>query len=121
MDNSFQGDEKLYRAVFATYKKKDGTFSDASLKDAKGLSVERGDYRDDQDVLLNMAGRFKDYLVSLTVNDCWREEAIVKYLPSRESIYHSEIHGSESKLVLSSSQRKHLIDKIQQVGVFQSI
>ena len=56
MDNSFFDDEKLYRAVFPPeivdmYWRRDGTISSAAFADPKGLSVDRGDYRPDEDVV----------------------------------------------------------------------
>ena len=120
MNEVFHNDEQLYRAVFPPKKmphfwKNDGSLSDAALRDKKGLSVERGNYREDSEVVKSMAKYFSGMLFSLCVEDCIQENAVLKYLPTERSIYHTEIHGSDSNPLLSSSQRKHLIEKIRVV------
>lgn len=113
MDNTFSDREKLYRAVFPeSYKqmfwRKDGTVSSAAFADEEGLSVERGDFRDDKSVIEEMRKFFRGSIISLTVEQCRNVDAIVKYRPSKRSEYHSEIHGSEEKPLLSKSQRRKL-------------
>ena len=88
--------------------KKDGTISSAAFLDREGLSVERGNFRDDKDVIEEMQKFFKGCIISLTVGQCKTVDAVVKYKPSSRSEYHSEIHGSETTPLLSKSQRKHL-------------
>lgn len=56
MDNTFTDSERLYRAVYppshpGMYWKKDGTLSSAAFAEPKGLSVERGNYRDRGEVV----------------------------------------------------------------------
>ena len=63
MDDTFREEEQLYRAVYPPERqemfwKKDGSISDAALRDKKGLSVERGYYRQDTQVLSEMARFF---------------------------------------------------------------
>lgn len=87
-DNIFFDCEKLYRAVFPQSRvqmfwKKDGTISSAALADKNGLSVERGDFRED------MQKFFNGCIVSLNVEQCRSVNAIVKYKPSQRSKYHS--------------------------------
>lgn len=113
MNNTFSDCEKLYRAVFPTsyiqmFWKKDGTISSAAFSDREGLSVERGNFRDDKNVIEEMRKFFKGCIISLTVGQCKTVDAVVKYKPSSRSEYHSEIHGSETTPLLSKSQRKHL-------------
>lgn len=72
------------------------------------LSVERGDFREDKKVIEEMQKFFHGCVVSLTVGQCRNVDAIVKYMPSQRSKYHSEIHGSEETPLLSKSQRKKL-------------
>ena len=73
-----------------------------------GLSVDRGDYRSDEEVKADMSKRLSGTIIKVRVSNCLETEALVKYLPSRNNKYHSEIHGSESELILSASQRRHL-------------
>lgn len=113
MDNTFEDNEKLYRAVYppshpGLFWKKDGTISSSAFADPKGLSVERGNYRKSEDVVKSMKKKFSGCIISLTVHNCREVEAILKYLPSRDNVYHSEIHGSESSILLSKSQRCHM-------------
>ena len=56
MDDRFSIDEKLYRAVFPPaikdmFWRKDGTVSSAAFADPKGLSVDRGNHREDSEVV----------------------------------------------------------------------
>ena len=113
MDNTFTNPEKLYRAVFpesykSMYWRRDGKVSSAAFFDPDGLSVERGDFRKDEDVVKEMKKFFKGCIVSVTVEQCNNVDAVVRYKPSTRSKYHSEIHGSEDNPVLSGSQRKKL-------------
>ena len=56
MDNTFELNEKLYRAVYPPdvaemFWRKDGTISSAAFADPRGLSVNRGNNRDFTDSL----------------------------------------------------------------------
>lgn len=113
MDSTFNDDERLYRAVLPKdmYWKSDGTLSSAAFYDPYGLSVERGYNRKTEDVIKTMKNRkFRGSLVSVKVATCKDVEAVVKYKPSPNSEYHSEIHGSEEKALLSNKQRKKIAD-----------
>lgn len=116
MDNSFRADEKLYRAVYPPeiaemFWRKDGTVSSAVFADPKGLSVDRGDYRDDEDVVRSMLKRLDGRIISVYVKNCRDTGAVVLYKPSGSNPYHSEIHGSESVALLSKTQRLFLSRK----------
>lgn len=117
MDKNFSEQEKLYRAVYpATYKemfwKKNGKVSSAAFKDKKGLSVERGYGRSDEAVIADMRNFFcGSNIVSVTVKECRDVSAVVKYLPTERSRYHSEIHSSDQKKLLTESQAKYLANK----------
>ena len=112
MDNTFQKDEKLYRAVFPPehsnmYWKSDGRVSSAAFSDPKGLSVERGFYRKDSEVVLDMSKMFIGRIISITVEDCMNNNVKVIYCPTNISCYHSELHGY-NKIQLSRHQRHQL-------------
>lgn len=118
MNSSFKDTEQLYRAVLPQNEvsflwKHNGTISNAALRDKNGLSVERGYYRTDEEVVEHMSKDFHGTVFALTVKDCRDENAIVLYKPTERSIYHSEIHGSKDTPLLSGTQRKHLINKIR--------
>lgn len=113
MDKTFKNTEKLYRAVYPPeiadiFWKKDGSISSAAFADPKGLSVDRGNYRDDNEVIDSMRERFKGHIVSLFVKNCMDVNALVLYKPSKSNIYHTEIHGDATTPLLSKSQRRAL-------------
>ncbi len=121
MDNSFSRDEKLYRAVYPPevmkmFWRRDGSLSSAAFADPKGLSVDRGDLRTDEEVINDMRSRFIGYIVRLYVKNCVCIGAVVKYMPSRSNPYHSEIHGSENEVLLSKQQRLYLASKAVSVA-----
>lgn len=121
MDNNFPVEEKFYRAVFPPeiremFWKENGKVSSAAFLDKKGLSVERGNFRQNSEVLETMKSFFVGKVISVTVKNCLDINAIPKYLPSERSIFHSEIHGSETVVVLSPSQRKFLAENSETIG-----
>lgn len=113
LSQRFEDSELLYRAVRPNdmYWKENGKLSSAAFKDRAGLSVLRGYGREDFTVVgemrsLDLVGE----VVKVTVLDCRTVKAVVKYLPSRNSKYHSEIHGSNDTKLLSDRQCKILSD-----------
>lgn len=113
MNNSFSENEQLYRAVYPPkvnqmYWKDEKHISSAVFLDKKGLSVERGNYRLDDDVVKDMRKSFIGKIISITVQHCLLIKAFVVYKPTKRSIYHSEIHGGKNNIVLSPSQRHFL-------------
>ena len=113
MNEYFAPEESLYRAVYppeiaSMFWRKDGTISSAAFADANGLSVERGYFRDTHMVVASMQKRFSGIIIALQVSDCVFIHAIVRYLPSKNNPYHSEVHGSNSEPLLSKSQRLQL-------------
>lgn len=117
----FNDDEKLYRAVLplSYFWEEDCNgelrLSSAALKDSNGLSVDRGYYRSDSEVIDSMQQRLKGRIISFEVKDCRSLQAHVLYKPS-SNCYHSEVHGSEDKVVLSKFQRKKLAEKAKILG-----
>lgn len=112
MDDNFESEEKLYRAVFPPEKremfwKSNGQLSSAAFYDPKGLSVDRGNYRSDDEVVNDMSRRFVGRIIAVSVGQCRCVDAKVKYKPT-SNIFHTEIHGSDESLVLDKIQRKHL-------------
>ena len=110
MDNRFDGAEALYRAVIpsSSYIKEDGSISSGAFKEKRGLSVDRGDYRSDEEVVDSMKHRLSGRIAKFSVQDCFDVEAIPKYLPEENDEYHSEIHKSDTEIRLSNKQAKHL-------------
>jgi hypothetical protein len=115
MDNTLDDAEKLYRAVYppshpGLFWKKDGRISPSAFADPKGLSVERGYYRKSEEIVEKMKKIFSGCIISLSVCNCRDVDAVVKYLPSKDNNYHSEVHGSDDVVLLSKSQRFHLAE-----------
>ena len=121
MDDVFNHDEKLYRAIYPPeimdmFWRKDGTVSSAAFADANGLSVDRGFYRPDSEVVHLMKQRFTGSIIKLYVKNCIDIGAVVRYAPSPNNKYHSEIHGSETNMLLSKQQRHYLSIKAKILG-----
>lgn len=114
MDNTFKPDEKLYRAVLphAMFWKNNGGVSSAAFLAKKGgCSVDRGFYRQDSAVVLDMKQRnFKGSVATVTVQDCKDINAETVYAPSKANAWHCEIHGSRENKKLTAGQRKHLAE-----------
>ena len=121
MTEQFDAYEKLYRAVYppnimSMFWKENGQLSSAAFKDKNGLSVERDGGRDEKSVIDSMRLFFYGCFIKILVQDCEKCNAVVKYLPTQRSIYHSEIHGSADKRLLSQSQCKYLAQMAAIVG-----
>lgn len=113
MTEQFDLSEKLYRAVYPPelmpmFWKENGEISSAVFKDKRGLSVERSGGRPEDEVIIDMSLFFSGSIISILVRNCNSCNAVLKYLPTKRSKYHSEIHGSEDKIILSPSQCKYL-------------
>ena len=113
MTGVFEINEKLYRAVYPPeiapmFWKANGQLSSAVFKDKRGLSVERSGGRQEVRILEYMRKFFDGLIISVNVRDCMSCNAYVKYLPTNRSAYHSEIHGSLNRVLLSPSQCKYL-------------
>lgn len=108
MDESFDEREKLLRAVRPPNRRPDfwinGRLSSAALKDKRGLSVDRTFDRPVKIAVESMKTRLEGYIVSFPVSLCNFTQVYLRYLPSRDNPYHSEMHGSETDVVLSDVQ-----------------
>ena len=109
MDNNFSQNEFLLRAVYPENIKpfywKNGRLSSAALKDKKGLSVDRTYSRDLLTSAIEMRKRnLKGYIFSFSVKSCLKVNTYLFYNPSKENIYHSEIHSSETRVDLTDHQ-----------------
>ena len=121
MDAHFEPAEKLYRAVYpdTMFWKSNGKVSSAAFLSRKGgCSVDRGNYRDDNAVAMDMRSRnFKGSIISVTVQNCLDVSAMPIYAPSQTNIYHSEIHRDNEHVQLTAGQRKHLADAAVVVSI----
>ena len=120
MNDTFLPEEKLYRAIYppevaAMYWKRDGSLSHVAFADPRGLSVDRGDYRNDITVKNEMEIRLTGIIVKFYVRSCNEIGAYLRYLPSKNNRYHSEVHGSEDTVLLSRHQCFYLAKKAVRV------
>lgn len=109
MDASFDEKEALLRAVWPPDRRPDfwvnGRLSSAAFKDKRGLSVDRTADRTPEDTAAFMRARgFQGPIVSLPVPLCRAAQACLVYRPSAENIYHSEVHGSGTEVMLDDVQ-----------------
>ena len=116
MDKSFKPDEKLFRAVYPPevsdmFWRRDGSLSSAAFADPRGLSVDRQGDRSVAEVALTMQKRFSGNIIYVRHSSCEEIGATVKYLPSAKNPFHSEIHGSDTNVLLSKTQRRYLSRK----------
>ena len=121
MTEQFDSDERLYRAVYPPeimpmFWKENGEISSAVFKDKKGVSVERAGNREEKIVIKEMHFFFDGTIISILAKDCFACGAVLKYLPTKRSQYHSEIHGGEERILLSQSQCKHLAKRARICG-----
>lgn len=112
MDDKFNDNELLLRAVFPENQRPDfwinGHISSAALKDSRGLSVSRTYDRSLKESVDWMTKHFRGAIVSITVKACNVVNAYVKFCPSFNNPYHSEIHGSKETIELSNEQALEL-------------
>lgn len=108
MDEIFDENEALLRAVLPASRRPDfwrnGRLSSAALKDKNGLSVDRTYDRAIGDSVAVMVQRLAGFIVSVTVDNCNKVQACIRYKPSKTNPYHSEIHGSNSEVMLNDIQ-----------------
>ena len=69
MDNYFKDDEQLYRAVIPKemFIKKDGSLTSAAFKATEGCSVDRGNYRNDEEAVSFIKRTLKGSVYSILV------------------------------------------------------
>lgn len=115
MPFEFEEMELLLRAVWPANQRPDfwrnGKLSSAAFKDKRGLSVNRVYDQSLQEAVNFIRKTLAGVIVSLTVKDCNTVQAYVKYCPSSDNKYHSEIHGSKTEIMLSDNQALSLARK----------
>ena len=120
MNETFHSDERLYRAIYppevaSLYWKRDGSLSYKAFEDPRGLSVDRGDYRSDEEVKSEMKTRLTGIIVKFYVRTCNEIGACLRYMPSKKNLYHSEIHGSNDTVLLSKHQCFYLAKRAMKI------
>ena len=113
LNDNFDKEELLIRAVYPkdvlpSLWKEDGSLSSAAFKDKNGLSVSRTGGRSLEEALIATRKRLSGVMVTVTVQNCLDLKLLLRYLPTGEDEYHSEIHRDEKKAGLTSGQAKQL-------------
>jgi hypothetical protein len=103
--------ELLYRAITIyphLWKNELNKPSSAAFKDSKGVSVDRDGQRDETEIIKILKDRFDlKAIVKLETAFCRNIGARVLAKPTKENIFHAEIHDAE-KISLSASKAKKL-------------
>lgn len=112
MNNNFDINEKLLRAVQKIQLKENNRPSSAAFKPRKGegLSVDRTADRDMPSSVDYMRSHLRGSVFSVTITDCYNTHAKPKYRPTKRNPYHSEIHKSETVVELDEGQALFLAE-----------
>ena len=120
MDERFDDNEELLRAVWPAELMpllwNGNRLASAAFKDKKGLSVDRTYNRTLEDSIKFIRRSKHGFIFSISVNTCNEIKADVKYRPSKDNPYHSEIHGSETRIELNEEQAFQLSRKAVMVS-----
>lgn len=113
LDNNFQPDELLYRIInpkSSFWDEEKNRPSSGAFKEKEGLSVDRLGQRTEDEAISTLKKRDFNIrcLCAFSVDFCKRLPAIVLYKPEIDNEFHSEVHDSEEKIILSSSKAKKL-------------
>jgi hypothetical protein len=85
--------------------------SSAIFKDSKGVSVDRDAKRNENDCIDFLKLKKNFFAICKVQAKIVREEnAMIKYLPEIDNIYHSEIHDSEERVQMRGSKPKKIRD-----------
>jgi len=114
----FQNGETLLRGVldredFWNYD--ENRPSSAVFKDSKGISVNRTGkfkeyYNESLENLKNTLGKKIQAIAEISVEYCKNLNLFLKYSPTNENIFHSEIHRTENIALLTRSEATKLAE-----------
>lgn len=106
-------EEYLYRGVSRhQWDFQNNRISSAAYKDSMGVSVDRSGDRDDDACIDRLMLLKPFYAVGRLLAGLVRKEnLLVKYQPTEDNEYHSEIHRSEEIIELTTGQARSLSRK----------
>ncbi len=111
MDEHFDNNEKLYRAVKpeGIYHKEDGSLSSAAFKSSNGCSVDRGDGRSDNEAAEFMQANLSGDVYKISVDNCLEKSIYINYEPI-EGInpYHCGLYRNDGLNEMTQSQCRFL-------------
>lgn len=108
MDNHFEPQERLFRAVRPEYWHEDGTLDSNAFRWSKGLSVDRDGGRPYELASECLYSRIPEAIISVSAGVCQENSVLIRYLPSPTNKYHCELHSSETKIKLTLKQAAEL-------------
>lgn len=109
-------EEYLYRGVVdSLWSSEHNRPASGIFDDSKGVSVDRDVLVRGKEECINALLLIKQFKAICRIKQkaVAEVDAITKYLPTPQNIYHSEIHDSENKITLTMSKRKKLRDAIE--------
>lgn len=115
----FKLDEKLFRKIpsvpgYVVEGENGRRISSAAFKDSSGCSVDRQLERDESIIYNQLWAKFQQSksgiqaVANVTYAQCLDIKTLVLKKPEDDNIYHCEIHSSDEKIQLTSSQARHL-------------
>lgn len=111
LPEQFDANELLLRAVprIPNFWKDNNHPSSAAFKQSNGTSVDRTYDRSlDASIAFIQKNQAGKDVVTVTLDICQTVNAIVRYIPIPENIFHCEIHGSKDRIMLAKPQAKEL-------------
>ena len=111
MDERFLPTELLFRSAkpdLEMYWKPDGTPTSAVFKDSWGTSVDRDGGRTPDEAADFLSARKPGTILYVTVSACYEYGTFVRYCPTDDNPWHSQIQRSEDEPELTTSQAKRL-------------
>lgn len=110
-------EETLYRAIRPLDFLWDFDFdrpSSAAFKDKDGLSCDKLDDRQENEVFKTLRKRFETRaIVKIKVKQCLKIGVYPKDAPSKQNKYHAEIWENEHEKLISSQKRRLLADRVE--------
>ena len=118
MTENFNPSEKLVRACFSTWIKRNGKVSTAAFTPREirgrleGISVTRTHTRTLDETVRDMKPQFRpnSTFAYIAVSACQKIGVYIKYSPSEVNKYHSELYSKAPDVPLTPEERKNLAD-----------
>lgn len=110
ISQQIDGQEFLYRGIVENnWDYTRNRISSAAFKDSKGVSVDRDAFRDKEECIKALNKKKNFFGICRVKTQIVRElNAIVKYLPEKDNIYHSEIHDSITDIPMKGSKPRRI-------------
>lgn len=112
MNEIFEPKELLFRSVADRFWHPNGRLDSYAFINSKkfesGLSVDRDGGRPPEEAARFLNSRKPGTIISFSVATCAEVCVLVRYCPSPNDVWHSEIHSSETEVRLTLTQANHL-------------